>query len=332
MRIIGTFAVVILVSILMAAPGQAQAPKVKFYPYGDLVVCKGCGHLKEDYWRLKFRLENVSGEDLIVYGRKVTDDSEFDFIHQVQYRNPHLCEWQYGYGSSEKSVSWKDMSSSEKVPTIVKAGGHIDSERGISAYEYQAVTRFTAYVGRLPGDEPNEVYSEPYVGVRNGDPAVNAPSFRIVDEACTAQCTIGIDQSPEINGIRLGMSLTEFRKHFPKAKIHRLHRNLVNYRTVSIWQWDLDAYSVHVDLLDDKVARIEASIRSLDGKRSDPQFYALVAEKIKLPFWPPYQSGWECKEFVVDVLTNEQPTISVQTKAFMKVNAMLVEQDYKKRK
>jgi hypothetical protein len=320
-----TFALLILASV-----SRAQAPKVRFYPYGDLKLCKGCGHLREDYWRLKFRLENVSGEDIVVYGRGHGD--EWDYINQVQYRNPHVCDWQYSYGTSEKRVLWRDMPSSEKVPMILKAGGFVESERGILDYNYQPVTRFTTYVASQGSAEADEVFSEPYVGVRSADSGTGAPGFRIVADTCSPQCTIGIDRSPEIGGIRLGMSLANFRSRFPKVKIHRLHKNVVNFKSAYVWEWDQDAYSVRVNFLDDEVARIEASIRSLDGKRRLPDFFELVAEKIKLPFWPRYRSGWECKEFVVDVLTNEQPTITIETKAFIKVQAMLAERDIKKRK
>src|SRR5436190_13053781 len=147
----------------------SQAPKVKFYPFGDPILCKACGHLKEDYWRLKFKLENVSGEDLTVYGRKL--GKEWDFINAVQYRNPHVCEWQYVYGESERRVSWKDMSASEKVPVTLKAGEYIVSERGISNYEWQPVTRFVGFVARIGEQEPSEIFSEAYVGIRNADQA-----------------------------------------------------------------------------------------------------------------------------------------------------------------
>jgi hypothetical protein len=328
-RIERTIAVIITV-LLLALAHSAQPPKVKFYPYGSLELCKGCGHLKQDYWRLKFRLENISGEDLTVYGQNVGD--QWDFMNQVQYRNPHLCEWQYGHGTSERRVSWKDMSTWEKVPITLKAGEHLVSERGIDDYGYQPVTRFTAFIARIRDPEPYEIFSDAYAGVQNGDSEGKAPSFRTVDGTCTPECKIGVDQSPEINGIRLGMTLSEFRQLYPREDVDRLHKNVVNYKTASTWEWDRDAYSVRVGFLDDKVARIEASIRSLDGKRSDSHFFELVAEKIKLPFWPYYHSGWECKEFIVDVLTNEQPTITIQTKAFIKVQGMLAQRDIKKRK
>ena len=120
-----------------------EIPKVKFYPYGELTFCKGCGHFNRGYWNLKFRLENLSGKDLVVYGEKY--DEEFDFINQIQYRNPDICEWQYSHGSSKKRVSWK-QESIDKKKFILKAGQSIESVRGIDIYGNQIPRRFTAYI------------------------------------------------------------------------------------------------------------------------------------------------------------------------------------------
>jgi len=322
--------------LLAAGTSSAQAPAVKFYPVGPPILCKGCGHARTDYWRVKFRLQNLSDSNIVVYGRVF--DARFDFISDFQNRNPHVCEWQYGFGESERRVQWKDLPSSEKVPIVLKSGEFIESEGGIGGfYESYRVTRVTAFVAQSLATETFEIGSTPYIAFSESTGGETF-GYRIVADECTPLCMIGAGSSPNVNGIRLGMSLAEFQTRFPKVEIHRLHKKVVSFKVAYIWgwkqdeKWDQDAYDVDVSFLDDKVARIEALIRSLNGKRRDPDFFNLVAKKIQLPFWPPYGPGWECKDFKVDVLTNEQPTITIQTKAFIKVQAMLAERDIKKRK
>jgi hypothetical protein len=72
-------------------------------------------------------------------------------------------------------------------------------------------------------------------------------------------------------------------------------------------------------------------LKSLEGVRNKKNSWEMIAEKIGLRYWPPYRSGWECRDFSIDVLTNESPTITLQTKAFIRVRDMIVEAEFKKR-
>jgi len=325
----------IFLLFLTFSAAQAQAPKVKFYPYGDLVLCKGCGHARSDYWRLKFRLENISGKDLVVYGRKY-GDSDFNFMNQIQYKNPHLCEWQYGSGESERRVSWKEMSKDERVPVVLKAGQYLESENGIGGFYYldATPTRFTTFIAADAESEPLEYFSEPYIGLVGDRPLANEkPQYKIVDDTCVPQCAISIDQSPNVRGIRLGLRLSEFQRQFPKLEINALHQDLANYKTSYLFDWKEDAYSINLVFLDDVVQSIEVQFKSLKGSRRRTDFYPLIAHKIGMSsYWQPFRAGWECKDFIVDVVANDDPTITIRTKAYLKVRDMINNEHIKRMK
>lgn len=320
--------VLILLSAIAggAGFGFAQDSLVKFYPVGDAILCKGCGHLRNDYWRLRFRLENTSETDLVVYGQQ-NGERGFHFLNQVQYRNPHTCEWQYATRESKRRVVWRDMRDYEKVPFLLKAGDTLISDAGFDAHDDNTPTRFTAFVGRRDGGDPQEIFSRPY-HVING----NAGSYRVVEDTCSPKCAAGTE-SPVVRGIRLGVTLKAFQRQFPYIKTHRLHRDLFNYRTAYIWDWQRDAYSVSVTFVDDKVARIEPHFRSLNKARERENFWELVSSKIGFPFyWTPYRGGWDCSDFVVEVISNEDPTITIQTKYYITVRDKLNEETLRKMK
>jgi len=324
---------IIWLMMFMSLVVFSQPPKIKFYPFGKLTLCKGCGHAHTDYWRLKYRLENVSGSDLIVYGMQLGDD--VDFIHEVQYRNPHLCEWQYGNGETERRVRWSDLPTHEKTKIYLKAGESIESERGIGGYAWggsiDAPARWVTWITASSDVEPYEVFSDPIIEV-NGTNINRSEelSYRVVDAFCTPQCRLNDDQSPTIQGIRLGMTLSEFQKQFPNVKISPMHDGLHNIKMGFLWDFKIDAYDLVISFLDDKVATIEAHFRSLKNARSRDDFYRLISNKIGIPYWPPYQLGWECKGLMIEVIPNLDPTIIIQTKEYIKARDRLNELNLKK--
>jgi hypothetical protein len=156
--------------------------------------------------------------------------------------------------------------------------------------------------------------------------------FKIVEDLCTPQCRANV-ASPVVRGIRLGMSLDEFKSKFPFVEINRLHRNLLNYKTAYVWAWDWDAYSTSVTFVDDKVARIEVQFHSLKNGREREDFYQLISQKIGMTqYWPPYNQGWDCKDFIVEVTPNIDPTITIQTKDYLRVRDKLNEEFLKRLK
>jgi hypothetical protein len=293
-----------------------QAPLVKFNPVGVPKFCKGCGHAGTSFWKLTIRIENISGGDLILYGRQLSD--EFYALNMFQRRNPNLCEWEYGFGESVRRVPWKDMQDHEKVPRVLKAGAVLEAEGGFDKSDIRAPTRYTAFIGKPSDVIPTEVFSTPFVPVFGATP--DAVSFRLVDNVCSPQCKIGIPESPTIMGVRLGMSIKDFRALYPQVKIQGLHEKLANYKVAYIWTWSSDAYSLNVTFINDKVGRIEPKFRSLNRARDHEDFWERISSTIGMPyFWEPYHSEWKCPDFVVEVIPNEDPTITIQTPEYMKV-------------
>lgn len=306
----------LVATYLLAGSAQAQDQLIKFYPVGTPKYCKGCGHAGTSFWNLTIQIENISGGDLILYGTKLGD--EFYALNMFQRRNPNVCEWEYGYGESVRRVSWAEMKDYEKVARVLKAGEILEADGGFDESDVKAPTRYTAFIGKPSDSIPTEVFSTPFVPVFGE--TTDAASFRLVDKVCSPQCKIGISESPQIMGVRLGMSLKDFRALYPHVKVHRLHEKLANYKVAYIWAWSWDAYSVNVTFINDKVARIEPKFRSLEKSRDRPDFWERISSAIGLPyFWEPFQLEWKCPDFVVEVTPNESPTITIQTPEYMKL-------------
>ena len=306
----------LVAAFLLAGSAVAQDHLVKFYPVGVPKYCKGCGHAGTSFWKLPIRIENVSGSDLILYGTQLGD--EFYVLNMFQHRNPNVCEWEYGYGEPVRRVPWKEMQDYEKVPHVLKSGEVLEAEGDFDESDIKAPKRYTAFVGKTSDSTPAEVFSTPFVPVFGATP--EAASFRLVDDVCSPQCKIGISESPKIMGVRLGMSVKDFRAVYPNVKIQRLHEKLANYQIAYIWAWSWDAYSVNVTFINDKVARIEPKFRSLNKVRDGDNFWERISSTIGMPyFWEPFQSEWKCPDFVVEIIANEDPTITIQTPEYMKV-------------
>lgn len=103
-------------------------------------------------------------------------------------------------------------------------------------------------------------------------------------------CKLSIEQPPKINGLQLGMSLEDFKKISPKARISKLKEKNCNIKRAYIWDWNTDAYNTSATLLDDKIVRIETQFKSLKDTRNQENFYLIVADKLGLAsFWIPLQ-------------------------------------------
>lgn len=305
----------------VAVPAQDQL--VKFFPVGVPEYCKGCGHAGKSFWKLTIRIENVSGGDLILYGSQLGD--EFHELNMFQRRNPNVCEWEYGYGESVRRVPWKKMQAHEKVPRVLKAGEVLEAGGGFDEWDANSPIRYTAFIGKPSDPIPTEVFSAAFLPVLGARP--EDASFRLVDTNCSPQCKIGISESPKIMGVRLGMSIEDFRSVYPRVEIQKLHKKLANYKVAYIWNWNSDAYSIYVTFINDKVARIEPKFKSLNKARDREGFWERISSTIGMPhFWEPFQSKWKCPDFVVEIIPNEDPTISIHTPEYMKIRDLINEE------
>lgn len=315
----------------------ADAPNIHYFPAGELTLCKGCGHSQSDYWRGNFRIENLSDTDFILYGQYF--DGKFSPGGMIQRRNPDLCEWQYGNGKA-KDIEWSKKSSLHKEEFVLKSKQSIEVEVGFDEFDYNKALRFTLYVTEKSGAEPKEVFSDAFnlktkpIRDENGRLLdYEKPAFDSVNDNCDPNCKLSIEQSPGVRGIKLGMTFADFKKTFPKARTSTLKENNYKIRLAWLWDWNVDAYTVNVTFLNDKVVRIETKFKSLKNAREKSNFYLLVADKFGLAnFWSPNSSKFECMDFMIDVLINENPTITIWDKSFIEVRDKRNEENLKKTK
>lgn len=324
------FSLLIFAFTLVLCPQLlAQTTLVKFYPFGETKLCKGCGHLHDDLWNLGIRLENISGSDLKVYGTQYEGSDDFSFLDYFQYLDPNMCEWRYGTGEPTRRIAWKDRQDYEKRFVILKPGQSLERSIGMSRFDTEP-SRMTAFVALPNTVEPTEVFSMPFV--MNHEADGDSMSFQQWGGGCTVKCVSGTS-GPTVRGIYLGMSLDDFKKRFPFEEIHKLREGQFDRKTAYVFDWHWDAWDISVRFLDDRVASIEPRFHSLDKARERADFWELVASKIGLtPFWQPFRSRWECKDFIVEVITNEDPTIMIQTKEYLKMQDRLNEEYIKKLK
>lgn len=332
------FKFLILLSIsayIYCYPVYAENQKIKYYPFGNLTLCRGCGHSHSDTWRGNFRIENISDKDLVIYGYNF--DGKFSPGGQIQRRNPDICEWHYGNGKS-KNIEWEKQSSLGKNPFTLKAKKSIEFETHFGEFDLRQVTRFTVYIKESSKINPYEVFSEPFTlkadSVKdNNGKLLKYENFEFVkaDAACDPNCKIPIEQSPNINEIKLGMTVEEFKKQFSKAIISKSKEKKYNIKWAWIWNYDADIFNASITFLDDRIVRIETQFRSLENARDKGNLYLTVAEKLGLKdFWTPYSNTFECKDFLIDILSNQNPTITIWNKSFIEVRDKINEEALKK--
>ena len=323
-------------TFLFSFSAHAETQKIHYFPVGKLTLCKGCGHSHSDTWRGKFRIENVSDEDLILYGHFY--DGEFSPGGLIQRRSPDVCEWQYGNGKIEY-LEWSKQSSLNKEEFILKSKQSIQFESHFGEFDLRQITRFTTCVKEKSAAEPHEIFSDAFTLRANEVKDENGNLLRYenfvfvdVDENCNPNCKLSIEQSPSVKGIKLEMTLDDFKVKFPKAKISKSKEKKYNIKWAWLWDWNADASDISVTFLDDRIVRIETKFKSLENARDKGNLYLIVAEKLGLEnFWTSFSNTFECKDFLIDVLPNQNPTITIWIKSFIEVRDKMNEEAIRKK-
>jgi len=295
----------------------AEDPGIRISLPGGLTLCKKCGHMGTDTWRGVYRIENISGGDLVIYGSY--DKNKFIPDDNIQSRNPDVCEWRYGSGRTADIQRPAD----DKKAFVLKPGQFIESELHYTSFLFNVDLRRRLYISKYQNEAPQETFFAPFTveakEIRNEKNKIlryEDPKIVPAVESCDPGCKLSLPEAPGVLGIKLGMSLNEFRKLFPGKKIDEA--DAYKMRHVWLWNWEEDAYSTEVGFLHDAVARIETKFRSLENAREKPDYYSLVAGKLGLEdFWTHHNSDFECKEFIVHRLDNQTPTISVWTREYL---------------
>lgn len=316
---------------------NANSRKIHYFPIGELTLCKGCGHSHSDTWRGTFRIENLSDTDFIIYGWYL--DGKFLPGGMIQRRNPDLCEWQYGNGKN-KDIEWSEKSSLDKEEFVLKSKQSIEFESHFDEFDFNKAIRFTTYLTAKSGVEPKEIFSDAFTltakPIRDESGKLldyEKPLFASVNDNCDPNCKISIEQSPNVRGIKLGMTFIDFKKIFPTARTSKAKEK--NYKIKWAWLSDVNnenSFDTKATFLDEKVVRIETKFKSLKNAREESNFYLVVADKLGLAkSWTPYSSTFECKDFLVDVLSNENPTVTIWDKSFIEVRDKINEEELKKK-
>lgn len=311
----------------------AQSSNIHYFPVGDLTFCKGCGHDGIDTWRGKFRVENLSDKDLILYGWYM--EGKFLPAGMIQRRNPDVCEWQYP-NRKTTDIEWDRKSSLEKEEFILKAKQILEFESHFNGYDFNKPTRFTFYVGTKSGEVPEEGISDAFslsakpVQDESGKFFIyETPVFSAVNNDCDPGCKLSIEQSPSIRGIKLGMTLEEFKKLFPNEKIKKADK--YNSRYLSLYDKDGGARWISITFLNDKVIKFEVQFYSVQEVKGTDSFYLKAAEKFGLEkFWTPNSSIFECKDFEIEIMPDNTASTVIRDKAAKEIWEKIVEDSYKK--
>lgn len=326
----------LLLTVFLPVVLHAETQKIHYFPIGNLTLCKGCGHSHSDYWRGNFRIENLSDQDFILYGWYF--EGKFLPSGMIQRRNPDLCEWQYGNGKN-KDIEWSKKSSLDKEEFVLKSKQSIEIESGFDEFDYNKAIRFTVYSASKLNEVPTEVFSDAFSvtakPIRDEQGNLldyEKPVFSSINDSCDSNCKLSIEQSPNIKGIKLEMTLANFKIKFPKARISKSDEKKYNIKWAWLWDYNEDAFNTSVTFLDDKIVRIETKFKSLENARDGGNLYLIVAEKLGLKeFWTPFSNTFECKDFLIDVLSNQNPTVTIWNKSFIEVRDKINEEVLRKK-
>lgn len=308
--------------------GFAQSPQVEFSPYGEARLCKGCDHWKMDVWEVKYRVKNVSDRDIVVFGTKDSDGT-FDLATEVQYRNQHTCEWEYWYGESKNRVQWQGRPDYYKVPMVLKPGETLEAAGGLGGYGsiLGRPVRRALYVSFVVDDVPIEVFSLPlnYVLPKKGENL----TYQIVEDRCVRNCKMDTFV-PTIQGVKLGMTVKEFQALFPDKQVDYIRKEL-EWGRILVWDKKSSKWSMTVSFLNEKVEQIEPSFPSLYGTGKWPDIYQRVAKLIGMTdYVAPDNGGWRCSDFIIDVVDNDDPIITISSKKYEEFQAERNEESFKK--
>lgn len=315
---------------------HAQNVQIRYYKISEIKKCENCGRWKEDIWEGKFRIENISNIDLVIYGMRF--EKEFNPSVLIQRRNPDDCEWKYGNGRSDYGASWEERSSSDKDEEILKAKQFIDIDFSLNNFDFNKAIRFTAYVAEKSGEIPDEVFSEPFIlqsqefiDEKGELQKSENPKFVSINSDCEPSCKLSIEQAPSINGIKLGMTFDEVREKFPKARFSDWKEGKYQIKAVYIWNWKEDLFDLKVTFLEDKVVKIEAQYKSIqEYKGNNP--YLIVAEKFGLEkLWNPQSRSFKCKEFEIELNIDSRSKLIIRNKAAEELFQQFIIDSYKKK-
>jgi hypothetical protein len=130
--------------------------------------------------------------------------------------------------------------------------------------------------------------------------------------------------APSIRGVRLGMPMKEFRELYPNLEITSRKQYGLKFKIAGLSGGKYDARYLQIWFLNETVEMMSPNFTSLKGARNLPDFYRRVATAIGLlEYFEPDGTRWKCDGFSIEVLTNEEPTINIRSKAFEEFRSKL---------
>jgi hypothetical protein len=150
-------------------------------------------------------------------------------------------------------------------------------------------------------------------------------------------CKLKVENSPELRGFRLGMSLEQIRTRFPKARFYEgnFGQSRLELQSNVLQEADPEKFrgveTIFLDLLDGRVVSVSATYDGAVKWQSIAQFAAAVSEALKLPpAWEADQSGrMNCDGFQIFVNTNHIALVIPGTREIVK-RRELAEDDKKR--
>lgn len=274
---------------------------------------------------VEYTLRNQTEKDVIVYCREV--NGEFQPISNIRIQDKISESWKV---SDPKTELLTTGSQSER---IVKPNGSLNFKEYVSSHSDCSTERQIAVLTSKGKSKSLEtIYSEPrflscdyplpYVAV--SPPNSESVSEKILDKP---QCSLKLSESPSIRGVQLGMKLVDFKEKFPNARISTHGKNNYTYKLAAASEWNGEVQTLIIGFINDEVGKMWVKFRSLKGLRHRKDFRQLLGQTLGLhPFFEMYGMKFECHDFVVEVLTNDEPDIYIETKDYRKFQRRLSEE------
>lgn len=291
----------------LSLPTYSQdCPSVRIEQVGQK-LCQQCGHLQEDLHQVRLRLVSHSPKPVIVYGF----NSEDEFI-PTGYRltfDRDTCQWKYP-GSENAPADWDAKSSMEKKPFIVQPDEFLEFDTGFDQGDLGKFFKRTVYVAFDPEQEPNEIRSEEILVAGPGiDSATVVPT-----SPCQPHCTLTFADAPELQGIRLGMSLDEVQARIPKLKVSSpIDGGVV--QGLAIQPGD-GVVLIDLTFLHHRLGRFVIKYAGPFGPAEKKVFISSLVQALGLEAgWARSSSRFECNDFIILIGEENKRSVTMIDKA-----------------
>ena len=303
---------IILILLLLINPTVYSAlqscPAVRIMVVGQR-ECKNCSeHVIGIDRHITFVMTNKSDRPIYVYGMGA--GAQF-YPTGYQVKLDHCSgKWLYDSGQ-EMPPPLEKRSEYMKETRVLRPGESLSFYELMGWLDHGRRFRQTVYVS-FEGAEACQVMSEEFV--IEGESRPPAP--------CPVKCTRGVSQSPEVFGLRLGMSVAQVKALYPSAWFSKpldagVMPSHVNFPIkASPKLGSMSVSGVGLVFVNDRLSRLTVRTWDAEDPKARESFVSARAEGFGLAgMWPPALPSYKCADFIIRVWDDSHRAVVIEEDA-----------------